>query len=138
MTNVGYAHIENFDSIEGIARSKRELIEALPEHGVAVLNADDERVRRFAEMHPGRVITYGISSAAEVRAEEVELGSEGSQFRVRGVRFRTLLAGRHGVLNILAGSCAGIVFEIPLEELAPRVQNCGPEKCAESASDGAT
>jgi UDP-N-acetylmuramoyl-tripeptide--D-alanyl-D-alanine ligase len=77
VTNVGYAHVEFFDSIEGVALAKRELIEALPPYGVAVLNADDHRTLGFRSVHAGRTITFGFSEYADVRAElmQPEYGS---------------------------------------------------------------
>jgi UDP-N-acetylmuramoyl-tripeptide--D-alanyl-D-alanine ligase len=122
VTNVGYAHVEAFDSIEGVALAKRELIESLdPQAGVAVLNADDPRVLRFREIHPGRTISFGLSDAAEVRATDIAFTSEGARFRVDGVDFQTTLAGRHGVLNLLAAIAVAHAFEIPLERLPEAV-----------------
>ena len=118
VTNVGWAHIENFDSQEGIAAAKRELIESLPPTGVAVLNADDARVREFRHVHPGPVVLYGCSPDADVRATDLELSATGSHFVVDSVRFTAPLAGRHAVLNLLAGIAVARLLEVPLEAVA--------------------
>jgi UDP-N-acetylmuramoyl-tripeptide--D-alanyl-D-alanine ligase len=122
VTNVGYAHVEAFDSIDGVARAKRELIEALdPQAGIAVLNADDPRVLRFREVHPGRTITFGFSDAADVRATDLAFTAEGTRFGADGVDFHTTLAGRHGVLNLLAALAVARAFDIPPERLRDAV-----------------
>src|SRR5271157_1869535 len=122
VTNVGYAHAEYFDSIEGVAAAKRELIEALPRDGVAVLNADDPRVLAFRDAHPGRSVTFGFSEGADVRAEAAHLGAEGARFRAVGVDFETGLAGRHAVMNLLAAIAVARVYGIAPERLREPVR----------------
>ncbi|MCC6362446.1 MAG: UDP-N-acetylmuramoyl-tripeptide--D-alanyl-D-alanine ligase [Bryobacterales bacterium] len=126
VTNVGYAHVENFDSMEGVAAAKRELIEALPEDGVAVLNADDARVARFGEHCKGRVVTYGISEGAQVRAEAARYSLDGVRFRVGGVELESRLAGRHGISNLLAGIAVASVYGIGPEEVTEVVKAIEP------------
>jgi UDP-N-acetylmuramoyl-tripeptide--D-alanyl-D-alanine ligase len=117
VTNVGYAHTEFFDSIEGVALAKRELIEALPADGVAVLNADDARVAGFSEAHAGRSVTFGFSEGSDVRAEKLDLAADASRFEVNGVHFDIPLPGRHGVMNALAAIAVAGVYGIPPERL---------------------
>lgn len=128
VTNVGYAHIESFASIEDIALAKRELIESLATDGMAVLNADDQRVAAFRSVHRGCTLTYGLSSEADVRARDVELAAGGSSFKVDGVRFRTVLSGRHGVQNVLAALAVAKTFDIDLQELVSTIAQFVPGK----------
>ncbi len=121
VTNVGHAHMEAFDSIQGVAAAKRELIESLPSDGIAVLNADDPLVSRFRDSHPGRTITFGLSEAAAIRAERVEQSLEGVRFQVNGVQFASRLMGRHSVLNLLAGIAVASLYGIRPEELTAKV-----------------
>ncbi|MGA2212026.1 MAG: UDP-N-acetylmuramoyl-tripeptide--D-alanyl-D-alanine ligase [Bryobacteraceae bacterium] len=123
VTNVGYAHMEAFDSIEGVAAAKRELIESLPPDGVAVLNADDPLVSRFREIHPGRCITFGIEPGADLRAEHVQLSDHGVSFTVQVVPFESALIGRHSVLNILAGLAVASLYGLGLAQLTAVVKD---------------
>jgi UDP-N-acetylmuramoyl-tripeptide--D-alanyl-D-alanine ligase len=132
VTNVGWAHIESFDSIEGIAAAKRELIEALPRHGTAVLNADDARVAAFAAVHagvlPGHVVTFGESERADVRAEDVRFSEDSLAFRVGSTRFESPLTGHHSVSNLLAGIAVAGIYGIPPDRLTDRVRNIQPAR----------
>jgi UDP-N-acetylmuramoyl-tripeptide--D-alanyl-D-alanine ligase len=107
VTNVAPVHLEFFNSVADIARAKYELIESLPASATAVLNADDEYVSQFGRGFKGKVVLYGESSAADVRAENIEQhGADGSAFDlvIGSVRERTQLSlvGMHNVLNALA------------------------------------
>ena len=128
VTNVGYAHVEAFDSIDGVAAAKRELIEALPPDGIAVLNADDSRVCRFSQVHPGRAVTFGFSESADVRACSVESHATGTRFRVAGVDFETVLVGRHAVMNFLAAIAVAGIFGISPAKLVDAVRTFKPGK----------
>lgn len=75
--NVGHAHVGEFGSVDHVAVAKSELVAALPADGVAVLNADDHRVRAMAEVTPARVVLVGEAQDAEVRATDVVLDEAG-------------------------------------------------------------
>src|SRR5277367_2114961 len=73
VTRVAVEHLEFFASVDEIALAERELIENLAwPNATAVLNADDERVAKFAEVARGRVIRFGTQAPAEFRAEAIE------------------------------------------------------------------
>jgi UDP-N-acetylmuramoyl-tripeptide--D-alanyl-D-alanine ligase len=123
VTNVGWAHAEFFpDGIEGVALAKRELIEELPPDGIAILNADDARVREFAKIHPGRAILFGFSPDAAVRAEDLRLCAGGARFRCLGVEFKSPFAGRHGTSNVLAAISVAHAMGIAPERLQSAVE----------------
>jgi UDP-N-acetylmuramoyl-tripeptide--D-alanyl-D-alanine ligase len=126
VTNVGFAHAEFFRSADEVALAKRELVEALPSDGTAVLNADDPRVARFGEGFGGRVVTFGFAEGADVRAEAVEYGPGGVRFRVGGTEFESSFLGRHGAMNILAGLAVARVFSIAPSRLAAAVRALEP------------
>ena len=107
VTAVRGVHLSRAGSIEAIEAGKRELVEALPPEGWAILNADDERVRRMADHTAARVRTYGFAEDADVRATNVvSLGTEGMRFTLhldaQSYEVNTPVLGRHGVHNALA------------------------------------
>jgi len=124
VTNVAAVHLEHFESgIGGIAAAKKELVDALPSDGIAVLNFDDDRVAAFARGRAEQVVFYGTHKGADVRAENVEeMGAEGVQFDVSAggerAEVRLHLLGRHNVLNALAAIATGLRSGMGLEECA--------------------
>jgi UDP-N-acetylmuramoyl-tripeptide--D-alanyl-D-alanine ligase len=127
VTRVAVEHLEFFSSIDEIALAERELIEHLPwPNATAVLNADDERMAKFADVVPknaarGHVLRFGTSAQAEFRAENIEeRGLEGAAFDFVSpagrARLESPLIGRHNAMNAVAALAAASVWGIGAEE----------------------
>lgn len=124
--NVGTAHLGEFGSREGIAQAKGELVEALPEDGLAVLNADDPLVKAMASRTKARVVFVGESADAQVRAENIVLDSEArASFRLvspQGDADVTLaLHGPHHVGNALSAAAVALEYGVTPAEVAARL-----------------
>ncbi|HEY9497750.1 MAG TPA: UDP-N-acetylmuramoyl-tripeptide--D-alanyl-D-alanine ligase [Terrimesophilobacter sp.] len=107
---VGLAHAGGFGSIEETQKAKAELVTGLPQGAVAVLNADDSRVAAMAGQTRAQLVWFGLSDAAQLRAEDIDVSVRGTEFTLvtgttrRPVRLRIL--GEHHVLNALAAIAA--------------------------------
>jgi UDP-N-acetylmuramoyl-tripeptide--D-alanyl-D-alanine ligase len=125
VTAVRGTHLARAGSIDAIERAKRELVEALPAGGTAVLNSDDPRVARMTDvLAPSvNVITYGLGDTADVRAIEIQsMAERGMRFRLRTrgeeVEVDSPALGRHGVHNALAAAAVGLAAGLDLPTIA--------------------
>jgi UDP-N-acetylmuramoyl-tripeptide--D-alanyl-D-alanine ligase len=124
--NVGSAHIGEFGGREQIARAKGELVECLPpadQGGTAILNADDPLVRAMASRTKAKVLLFGESDEADVRAENVRLTDLGQPaFRLHtpsGCGEVTMrLYGEHHVSNALASAAVAHELGMSAQEIA--------------------
>ncbi|UIJ33536.1 UDP-N-acetylmuramoyl-tripeptide--D-alanyl-D-alanine ligase [Allobranchiibius sp. GilTou73] len=117
--NVGHAHVGEFGSVDAIARTKSELVAALPSDGVAVLNLDDPRVAAMAEKTSARVIGVGRSEAAEYRAVDVRSDTSGrASFTLvtseGSIPVTLAVHGEHHVGNALAVLAAAVESGVEL------------------------
>ena len=93
----------------------------------AAVNVGDEHGRRLAlelvESRRAPLITFGLTDAAEIRPEGLEMGASGSRFRAGGIEIETPLRGRFNVENVLGVIAAGVLLDIDDDELAAGVRD---------------
>jgi len=134
--NAGPAHLEGFGGIDGVARGKGELFQALGMDGTAVINADD----RFAAFwhglarDAGRVVTFGVRERADFGARDVRSRVTDGGFQTEfelvtpvGRRHIALaLAGDHNVMNALAAAAAAHAAGAGLEAIVAGLARMRP------------
>ncbi len=130
VTNIGVAHMEVFGSMEAIVEASAEPVEALADLGTAILNADDALVRDLARRTRARVVTFGLTSDATVRAEGVALDDEGrAGFELvagdQREHVELVVPGEHMVSNGLAAAACGIVLGLSAAECAAGLKGVG-------------
>jgi UDP-N-acetylmuramoyl-tripeptide--D-alanyl-D-alanine ligase len=125
ITNIGPDHLEFFGSMEGSAQAKAELLDLLPPDGAIALNADDHYFDYLAARARCRVVSFGSSAKADVRAvQSRDRNDSGSTFglilpgRVRPVAVRLKTYGQHNIQNALAAAAIGLVLGVPATAIA--------------------
>ncbi|MCP1726102.1 UDP-N-acetylmuramoyl-tripeptide--D-alanyl-D-alanine ligase [Natronospira proteinivora] len=132
ITNAGPAHLEGFGDLDGVARAKGELIEALPVDGVAILNADDPRLPIWHELAGDRPrIEFGLKAGDVRPLSKPELGRDGCQLEVTTpvgeFELSLRLPGEHNLMNALAATAAALAANVPLETIRRGLASVGPE-----------
>ena len=107
VTNVGLAHVGNFDGdIKKVAHAKSELIHGMDQEGVLFINKDDPNSTYLeTENFKGKIITIGVKSAADYRAYDINYADNGMNFKMKLQGQEILLfipiLGEHHVYNAL-------------------------------------
>jgi UDP-N-acetylmuramoyl-tripeptide--D-alanyl-D-alanine ligase len=133
ITNVGAAHLEYFGSQERVTIAKSELVQALPPHGMAILNYDDPGVRSMQAKTAACVLFYGMNEAASVRGGDLqgdELRGFGFTLSYHGQRERVQLRlpGAHGVMTALAAAATGCAAGMHLDDICAALEALSPAK----------
>lgn len=128
LTKIGTAHLETFGSEKNIQSTKFELIESLPNDGVAVLNMDDEKQTNYKIKNTCKKIWVAIDNDnADFVATNIKMNNKGMSFDVKidgqTVNFTTKLLGKPNIYNILAGIALGNYFGINNDQLKRAVSN---------------
>lgn len=123
VTNVHPAHLERLGSLEHIAHAKAELVAELPPDGLAILNADDQRVTDMRRQARCEVTTFGIAGSADIRALNIQShGLQGVEFDVRyrkqAFHVSMRMMGVHAVYAALPALAAAVHAGVSFHEAA--------------------
>ncbi|MXV44672.1 UDP-N-acetylmuramate--L-alanine ligase [Saccharibacter sp. 17.LH.SD] len=130
VTNMDPEHLDHWGSEEAMEAGYRQFVSNIPFYGFAVLCVDHPRVQQMIpQLSDHRLVTYGLSPQADVRADNIVMNEHGAQFDVvvtnraketqrRAGPFRLPMFGHHNVLNALAAIAVAVEMEITDEVIA--------------------
>ncbi len=125
ITNIGADHLEFFGDMEGSAQAKAELLDMMPANGTVALNADDAYFDYLAARAHCRVVSFGLSPRADVRASDIDnQGKQGATFRLhlpgrlRPTSVSLRVHGVHNVTNALAAAAVGCAVGLTPTQIA--------------------
>ncbi len=124
ITAIGEQHLETFGTLDNIKKTKNELINSLPSHGVAFFNMDDVNCRELVSATKCRIVKYGIEvEGLDYRISDLTINEYGSNFTITRTRdnsrmiFQTQLLGKHNIYNILGAVAVASELGIELAEM---------------------
>ena len=132
VTNISEKNLENFKTVDNIAKEQRKLVESIDESGFVILNADDEKVSAMAERTKAKVITIGSDEKFSVSASNISHNYDGD--RPDGISFKLNYDGNnipirlrnmqtpYSVYTALIATAIGIIFKMNLVEIGQAIE----------------
>ncbi len=132
ITNIGFSHIENLHSQQGILQAKMEILRGMDGSAPLVVCADDVSLYPLTYQLGREVLSYGINNPdSDYRAVDIREEDESTYFTVeyRNGRKELMLPciGRHNILNALASFCIGIKSGLTEDEIASALKKYKPD-----------
>ncbi len=104
VTAIGPQHLDTFKSLDNVRKAKLELVDSLPDDGLAFVNWEDENIRNSKITK--NMVKFGLSKEADYYATNIDINERGSSFDVvipgkEPIRIKTRLLGNLNILNIV-------------------------------------
>ncbi|QIK96593.1 UDP-N-acetylmuramate--L-alanine ligase [Sphingomonas sp. HDW15A] len=139
VTNIDPEHLDHYGSFENVKDAFVEFVENVPFYGLAVMCVDHPEVQSvIGRIRDRRIVTYGTSALADIRAENIRpegggsrfdasiLGKDGERRIIRDIFVP--MPGRHNVLNALAAIAVGLEFGMSDDVVARGFEKFGGVK----------
>jgi len=127
LTNISEEHLEGLGSIEGVIEEEAAVFEHLTDDAIAVINYDDPNSMLARARARCRVVSYGFDDRCEIRASNVVVTTEGTEFRLNGKHaFKLKLHGRHNVYNALAAIAVGWIYGVSIDDMRAALGSIEP------------
>ncbi len=133
ITSIGPTHLETFINMDNIMKTKYELIEELPTDGLAILNYENEYIKKLADKTFKEKFLYGLEDKEDLDlyAEDIEVSERGSSFTLKlkdgqAIQARTKLLGKHNIYNILAGVAVALRLGLSLDQIRDGIEKIEP------------
>lgn len=128
ITNIGFSHMENLGSQEGILKAKLEILDGMDEDAPLVVNNDDSHLAGICVDR--NIITYGIDHDAEIRGVDIEQNTESTRFSIVYKKESYPVAlpciGKHNVYNALAAFAVGVLNDVPPQDITAKLAEYEP------------
>ena len=120
VTAIGPQHLDTFKSLENVKKTKLELVDSLPQEGLAFVNWEDENIKK--SNLPNNIVKFGLTKKADYYAENIHITERGSSFDVvlpnkEKISIKTKLLGELNILNIVGAVAIADKLGMTAEEI---------------------
>lgn len=129
ITAIGPQHLDTFKSLDNVRKTKLELVDSLPDDGIAFVNWEDENIRNSNITK--NMVKYGLNQDSDYYAKNIEINERGSEFdvvipRKESIHIKTKLLGSLNILNIVGAVAVADKLGLSEDEIKLGVKRIKP------------